>query len=173
MLNCKKCGLHKFRRNQVKGRGEIPAKILFIGEAPGQSEDLRGKAFIGMSGRILNKGIERAAEMAGLDKAPSFYITNSVQCRPTDEKNGNNRQPTSDEIRACRENLEDVYLEVRPSFIVFLGRVPERNLSKSFPGGIPLRHPAHLARRGGVASPEFRTFVRNLSEVFKKVRDED
>lgn len=172
MAKCFKCGLSKFRRNQVKGRGEIPAKVLFIGEAPGKSEDLRGKAFIGVSGRILNKGIVMATMVAGFKEPPSFYITNSVQCRPCNFKFGDNRQPTIEEIKTCRENLEEVYLEVKPSIVVFLGKVPEQALSKSFPGAYPLRHPAYLSRRGGVASPEFRTFVRNLSEIFRKVEEE-
>jgi len=148
----------------------MPADILFTGEAPGKSEDLRGDAFVGPSGNMLNKGIERATTLAKLSEPPSFYIANVVRCRPTDSKGGPNREPTEGEAFACRPHLQRTFLQVKPKRVVFLGRFAERYCRKLFPGGTALQHPAYILRRGGIESAEFRSFARDLSSVFRALR---
>ncbi|GAG10072.1 unnamed protein product, partial [marine sediment metagenome] len=74
--NCRKCGLYEFRRKIVFGRGKVPADILFVGEAPGKSEDLIGEAFVGPSGRLLDMAIKDAAKILGIKKPPTFYVSN-------------------------------------------------------------------------------------------------
>lgn len=168
-LYCKRCSLHKTRRKVVLGRGVIPADLLFIGEAPGKSEDLRGEAFIGPSGRVLRLAMKDATGMAGLEETPSFYITNVVACRPCDEKRGPNRQPTDKEAWQCWPRLELTEHLVKPKKIVFLGKVAERFCLECFPTGVSLQHPAFVLRRGGTESAEYRILIRSLADIFKEV----
>ncbi len=165
--DCTACGLCKFRRFVVIGRGSMPADLLFIGEAPGKTEDLRGVPFIGRSGRILDLSIERATKLARIPQPPSYYITNVVGCRPTDEKDGDNREPTDTEANACYPRLDQTVDLVNPTQVILLGKVAARHLSSRFPGAIKLFHPAFILRRGGEGAPEFRKSVRALVEVFK------
>jgi len=168
MQRCVKCGLSNVSRQEVIGRGSIPAKVLFIGEAPGLSEDVQGKPFCGPSGVILGQAILTAAKLVKLTHIPSYYMTNVVRCRPID-KDGNNRTPTYEEAWACFPNLEQVYLDVEPKEVIFLGKVVKDYCLKAWPHGVALDHPAYLLRIGGTESPEYIRFVRNLSEVFRRV----
>src|SRR5438445_10336005 len=106
-----KCGLSKSRKNAVPGSGNIQSEIIFIGEAPGRSEDLQGEPFVGTAGQILSE----ALEYAGL-KRSDIYITNVVKCRPP-----NNRQPLKEEQDACREHLLKELEIIRPKMICILG----------------------------------------------------
>jgi len=164
---CTRCGLSDFRRKRVVGRGSVPASILFIGEAPGKSEDLLGKPFVGPSGRLLNQGIKDASELCGV--LPSYYITNVIQCRPTDWKGGDNREPTEKEAWECRSNLENVVRAVQPIRVVLIGKVAQTLCTRMFPGASKLVHPAYLLRRGGTPSPEYRAFVTELTHIFEEV----
>ena len=168
---CQKCGLHVFRRKVVLGRGKTPADILFIGEAPGKSEDLRGFAFIGPAGQLLDDGMDKAAEIAKLD-LPTFYITNVVACRPTDKKHGPNREPTGEEAWACWVRLSETYDLVNPKAVVFLGKVAEQYCKAAWPGAFSLQHPAYILRQGGARSTEFKRFSRDLGEIFKLVHSQ-
>jgi DNA polymerase len=141
-----------------------------VGEAPGKSENLRGLAFIGPSGRILDYGIKRALELEGI-KDIKYYITNVVQCRPTNAIGGPNREPTEEEALTCQQNLERIYLMVKPKEVIFLGAIAAKFCGKLWPGSIKLHHPAYILRKGGVASAEFRIFVRELSVIFRRIHD--
>lgn len=171
-LECGNCGLYRFRSKIVFGRGKVPADILFLGEAPGKSEDLRGKPFIGPSGKLLRDAIRKAASFLALpeDRIPSYYITNVVCCRPTDFKDGPNRPPTEEEVWACRQRLEREILLANPCEVIFLGKVAEHHGKRIRPDGKRLYHPAYILRRGGRESAEYRDFVRELVEVFERVR---
>ncbi len=171
MFGCTKCKLHEFRKRQVVGRGWLPCDILFIGEAPGKSEDVRGLPFIGPSGITLNKGISNAVRQAHIKEAPRYYITNVIQCRPCDERGGPNREPELDEFLACRKNLEEIYVAANPKRIIFLGKIAQKFLKRIHPGCSTLQHPAYINRSGGIGSPAFVTFVRNLSTIFKEIEN--
>ncbi len=168
-LNCERCGLSKLRRHVVLGRGEIPAQLLMIGEAPGKSEDLRGEPFVGVSGIVLNHGIARAAERA--EFLPTIYITNTVGCRPTERAHGENREPEYEEALACWPRIQELEQLVMPDMILFLGNEPERHLKPQFPWAEKVRHPAMIARAGGLGSGEYRIFVRKLEDLFKQLGD--
>ena len=163
--NCKRCGLHRYRRKVVIGEGSIPAQVLFIGEAPGKTEDLRGRPFVGVSGRFLRTTLLRAQEVSQHGKLPTYYITNVVACRPTDKKGGTNRQPTGEEAWACWPRLEGIHAALKPKVVAFLGKVPERFCREAFSAGVPLQHPAFLLRSGGVRAPGYGMFVRQLAEI--------
>ena len=167
-LSCTRCRLHKTRRQVVLGRGVCPAEVLFIGEAPGKSENLIGEAFVGRAGRILDKGIADAIRLSQrTDDPPTYYITNIVACIPCDERGGDFRQPLRDEEMACWERLELTAKLVDPDHIVLLGNVAKVAAGSHFPDALHVRHPAYIGYRGGTGSTEYRTFVRELTDLFK------
>ncbi len=110
---CTKCELHKSRTIAVPGDGSISASILFIGEAPGEQEDLEGKPFVGSAGRLLNQLLSSI----GLSRQ-EIYITNIVKCRPPA-----NRQPHSKEVAACSDYLERQMKLIKPRVICPMGNV--------------------------------------------------
>ena len=167
-LNCTRCPLCKIRKNIVFGRGVLPAKVMFVGEAPGKSEDVLAQAFVGPSGRLLNKAMETAAFMASTS-IPTFFITNIVACRPADNSGGENRKPTGEEAWTCWRRLEQTYKDVSPQKVVLLGAVAEQYGIDAWPDATILPHPAFILRQGGTSSPAFRAFARGLSEVFMEV----
>ena len=108
---CTRCRLCETRTNTVFGEGDIDAKIFFIGEGPGETEDQTGRPFVGRAGELLNKMI------AGMGLArEQVYIANIVKCRPP-----NNRVPAPDEVATCTPYLERQIEIIRPSAIVTLG----------------------------------------------------
>lgn len=109
--DCKRCKLHKGRTNIVFGVGSPNASIVFVGEGPGEDEDLQGEPFVGRAGQLLT----RIIEAMGL-KRDDVYICNVVKCRPP-----GNRNPEPDEIAACRPFLEKQIDAIRPKIIVALG----------------------------------------------------
>jgi uracil-DNA glycosylase len=109
---CANCILHERRTNTVFGEGDPDAPIMFIGEGPGENEDLQGRPFVGRAGELLNKMI------AGMGlKREQVYIANIVKCRPP-----GNREPAPDEVATCTPFLEKQIEIIRPKVIVTLGR---------------------------------------------------
>lgn len=114
VLGCRKCGLCATRKNVVFGVGAPGAKIMLIGEGPGEHEDLQGEPFVGRSGQLMDKMLE----YAGLSRKRNLYIGNMVKCRPPQ-----NRDPAPDEIAACIGWLREQTALLRPAIIVCVGRV--------------------------------------------------
>ncbi|MBI5682838.1 MAG: uracil-DNA glycosylase [Deltaproteobacteria bacterium] len=108
---CKRCNLYKTRTNIVFGVGNPNAKLIFVGEGPGEDEDLQGEPFVGKAGQLLTKIIEAM----GLNRQ-DVYICNVVKCRPPQ-----NRNPEHDEISACKPFLEKQIDTIKPQIIVALG----------------------------------------------------
>ncbi|AFU58365.1 MAG: uracil-DNA glycosylase [Nitrososphaera sp.] len=115
---CPLCKLSRSRKNAVPGEGQLSAKIMFIGEAPGKSEDEKGRPFVGAAGRVLDNLLEKA----GIGRSQVF-ITNVVKCRPP-----NNRVPEEDEVTACRPYLDRQIALIRPKVICILGRTAYSSL---------------------------------------------
>jgi uracil-DNA glycosylase len=113
LLKCTRCELALGRTTVVRGVGAAPARVLFLGEAPGASEDRAGEPFVGAAGRLLD-GLLAGI---GLDRA-SVYITNVVACRPP-----RNRTPRVGELRAHAPWLEEQLRLVQPEVVVTLGRI--------------------------------------------------
>jgi DNA polymerase len=109
---CTQCRLCEKRTNTVFGEGDPDAKIMFIGEGPGENEDLQGRPFIGRAGELLTKMIIGM----GLQRE-QVYICNIVKCRPPQ-----NREPAPDEVATCTPFLERQIEIIRPRVIVTLGR---------------------------------------------------
>lgn len=118
--SCEKCSLCKTRTNVVFGAGDKNAKIMFIGEAPGESEDLSGTPFVGRAGKLFDKYLE-AVDIP----RESVYIANMLKCRPP-----KNRDPLPEEEDACINNLRAQLALIKPKIIVCLGRVAAKRLIK-------------------------------------------
>jgi len=110
--SCKRCDFAITRTRAVFGEGSHKAKIMLIGEAPGEQEDLSGRPFVGRSGKLLDFLLSKAK----LNRT-EIYIANTVKCRPP-----NNRQPTSFELDACKRFLVNQIRIIKPAVIVALGR---------------------------------------------------
>lgn len=110
---CMRCGLSQSRQHLVFGTGPQRADVMFIGEAPGEQEDIQGEPFVGPAGKLLNTMLE----IIDLDRT-KVYITNIVKCRPP-----RNRDPLPDEQSACMPWLERQIELVQPKILVFLGRI--------------------------------------------------
>jgi uracil-DNA glycosylase family 4 len=169
VLGCKLCGLHRLRTKAVPGEGNRSAEVMFIGEAPGRDEDLRGRPFVGRAGQLLRKIIA-----AMTFREDEVYITNIVKCRPPD-----NRVPHREEEEACFPYLVRQIELIRPRVIVTLGKtptdcfVPGRGGMTARRGhfgdyrGIPVMptfHPSYLVRNEGN-----RELKRMVWEDMKKV----
>jgi uracil-DNA glycosylase family 4 len=108
---CTKCPLWKTRRTAVPGDGSGRSKVIFVGEAPGRSEDAQGRPFVGAAGKFLD---ELLSEI-GVSREDVF-ITNVVKCRPP-----RNRAPKSLEVQTCTPYLDRQMRIIKPKFIVTLG----------------------------------------------------
>ena len=138
-LNCRKCGLCQTRTNVVFGVGKEDAEVMFIGEGPGQQEDLKGEPFVGRSGQLLDK------LMATVDlfRDKNIYIANTVKCRPPQ-----NRDPLPAESEACMPWLREQFRLLHPKIVVCLGRVAaQRMIRQDFSVTREHGHP----RRAGMA----------------------
>ena len=111
VMVCVKCDLWKGRKKAVPGVGNPASRVLFIGEAPGQAEDLKGEPFVGAAGKFLDTLLSEI----GFSRADVF-ITNVVKCRPP-----RNREPKPDEIETCTPYLKRQIGIIQPRFIVTLG----------------------------------------------------
>jgi DNA polymerase len=174
-LACTKCPLATTRTQVVFGVGDPHADLLFVGEGPGEQEDLTGEPFVGRAGRLL----PRLIEGIGLTRA-QVYIANVVKCRPP-----GNRDPLPLEIESCRPYLEAQLGFIDPRVVVTLGNFSTKLLldtkdgitklrGREFPFGdgavlIPVFHPSAVLRNGGAAlaqaRADFVTIKRALARV--------
>jgi len=151
VLECKKCPLARSRKNVVFGAGDINAKLIFVGEAPGYEEDIQGKPFVGKAGNLLTKIIEAM----GL-KREQVFICNILKCRPP-----GNRNPLPEEISQCIDYLYKQIECIEPKVICGLGKFASQTLLDTetpisrlrgnwheFKGikFMPTYHPAYLLR---------------------------
>jgi uracil-DNA glycosylase len=111
ILECTKCELHKNRTQAVPGEGPYDARIMFVGEGPGQNEDEQGRPFVGAAGKFLTELLESI----GL-KRSDVFITNIVKCRPP-----NNRAPRKSETEACNPYLQSQIRLINPRIVCALG----------------------------------------------------
>lgn len=173
VFNCKRCSLCKTRRNAVFADGDINAKLLFVGEAPGFEEDLQGLPFVGQAGKLLTKMIESIGLLRD-----SVYICNVLKCRPPE-----NRSPLPEEIVACKGYLLKQIETVSPKVIVCLGKYAAQALLEThepitnirgkdydYKGTylIPTFHPAYLLRNPSskrLVWEDLKRIRRILSEV--------
>lgn len=116
---CTACTLCKSRRNTVFGVGHERARVLVVGEAPGQEEDARGEPFVGQAGRLLDNMLEAV----GMTRARDVYIANVLKCRPP-----GNRNPEPVEVDRCSPYLARQIELVSPRLIIAMGRFAAQTL---------------------------------------------
>jgi uracil-DNA glycosylase len=152
---CTVCPLHLTRTQAVPGYGPVTARVMAVGEAPGESEDREGKPFVGAAGRLLTGLLESV----GLDRR-DIYITNIVKCRPP-----RNRDPEPLEVASCSHFLDEQIALLQPDVILLLGRhalqrlLPDAGSISRLHGErvrrddrvyVPLFHPAAALYNGGL-----------------------
>lgn len=118
-MACTRCGLCQTRHHVVFGVGNPDADVMFIGEGPGEQEDLRGEPFVGPAGTLLDDMLS----IIDLDRKTNCYIANIVKCRPP-----HNRDPEEAEQEACIGYLRSQIALVNPKIIVCLGRIAAKRL---------------------------------------------
>ncbi len=173
-LNCEKCRLCKTRHNVVVGVGNPNSKVMFIGEGPGENEDLQGEPFVGRGGKLLDKMLEAV----DLDRNKNIYIANIVKCRPPQ-----NRDPKPEEQEQCIDWLRNQVKLINPKIIVCLGRISAQKLIKPdlritkehgifFKKGnflmMPMFHPAAILRNPNQKPDAFADFLK-LQEKIKEI----
>jgi len=164
---CEACPLSRTRTQAVPGDGPVTARIMAIGEAPGETEDRVGRPFVGAAGQLLTKLLRGI----GLDRS-DLYIANVLKCRPP-----GNRDPEPAEVEACSHWLDEQVALIRPDVILLLGR---HAVARLLPGTagisrshgqrvrrgdrtyVPLYHPAAALYNGGL--------LRTLEEDMQQVR---
>ncbi len=119
-MSCRNCPLCETRHNVVFGEGAQNAEVMFIGEGPGEQEDLTGRPFVGRGGKFLDEMLA----MIELDRS-KIFIGNMVKCRPP-----GNRDPLAAEQKACIGYLRNQVALIRPKIIVCLGRIAAMKLIK-------------------------------------------
>ena len=114
-----RCPLGETRTNLVFGVGNENAEVMFVGEGPGEQEDLKGEPFVGRAGQLLDKYLDAI----DLDRNKNIYIANMVKCRPPQ-----NRDPKPEEQDECIKWLREQVRLMRPKIIVCLGRISAQRL---------------------------------------------
>jgi DNA polymerase len=177
-LDCTRCGLANGRTQVVFGAGREDADLMFVGEGPGEQEDLQGVPFVGRAGRLLTQLIEGV----GMTR-DDVYIANVVKCRPP-----GNRDPLPAEIAACSPWLDRQLELIRPRVVMTLGNFATKLLlqtkdgitrlrGREFPyerAGhqavlVPTFHPAAVLRSGGTALAQARSDFVHAKRVLARV----
>ncbi len=172
ICDCQKCPLGKTRKKFVFGEGPQTAELVFVGEAPGEEEDLQGRPFVGEAGKLLTKIIEAM----GL-KREDVFICNVLKCRPPQ-----NREPQPSEIEQCQPYLKHQLKIIQPKAICALGSFAAKTLLQSERSigqlrgklfeyeGIPLVPTYHPA--ACLYHPDNKKFVwKDVQEVMKVLKD--
>ncbi|HIV47416.1 MAG TPA: uracil-DNA glycosylase [Candidatus Acutalibacter stercorigallinarum] len=170
-LSCQNCGLCQGRHHVVFGAGPREAQVMFVGEGPGENEDLQGEPFVGRGGQFLDKLLAAV----DLDRHTNIYITNMVKCRPPQ-----NRDPQPQEQEACLPWLRNQFALLRPKILVCLGRIAAMKLIKPDikitrehgvffeKGGILMMatlHPAALLRSPGQKPAAFEDYLKLREKI--------
>lgn len=181
LAGCTRCALHAGRTNIVFGVGNPCARILLVGEGPGEREDLTGEPFVGRAGMLL----DRLLREAGLSRANHVFIANIVKCRPP-----GNRDPKPEEVAVCYPFLRRQIEIIRPKVIFALGKVAANRLTLQYGSMaalmalpqdrllhadstgrktpvVPVYHPSYLLRLANLskekAKPVFEDFIGKLA----------
>lgn len=126
-VHCTKCPLSQTRKNVVFARGKLPCDVLFLGEGPGDSEDVRGLPFDGPAGSLLDKMIEEALQDVVRNNNTPLRLGffNLVGCIPKDDDNHKKGEPTTQEVEACGPRLDTFLTIAKPKLLVCTGKLAE------------------------------------------------
>lgn len=162
--DCQRCPLGARAFRHVLYRGDLPAHLLFIGEAPGENENAMGEPFIGEAGRLLDRLIAEAPVRV------SYGITNIIACWPHKDATGKQLPPPKEAIVACSPRLIELVNMVRPRLIVRLGAHAKKWAG---PGGVTrkvldLVHPSYILRQGGESSLDYKKALLRLRKFLEE-----
>lgn len=171
--DCSRCSLSELARSIVIGHGDIPADVMFIGEAPGKTEDILGRPFVGPAGKLLR---EILAEVESDERTPIVgpfrrYITNIVACAPwLDSTYSKYREPTKIEAAACSPRVAALVELIQPKAIVLIGKVSKEHFKP--PKGVPsisIVHPATILHSGvpPINTTAYHSTIHRLREFFQ------
>lgn len=160
VISCTNCNLSKTRNHSVPGKGNFQSDVIFIGEAPGRNEDLKGEPFVGVAGKKLALALEEAGA-----KREDVYITNIVKCRPP-----NNRVPNKEEKQMCNEYIEKEIEIINPKIICVLGNTA---FGSMLGGSEITKYRGKVARKGNqlyfiTVHPAATIYNQELIETLKK-----
>ena len=149
--DCRRCELSEGRKKIVLLRGQLPCDVLFVGEAPGESEDVLGSPFVGPAGKLLDHIVKHAVD----GHTVRYALTNLVGCFPKEAKGTGNHAPPDEAIKACSPRVDEVYRMAKPSVVVRVGSLASKWVDKLQdwePGHtVDLVHPAAILRADAVA----------------------
>ena len=156
-LSCTNCPLSQTRHNVVFGVGPRDAEVMFVGEGPGENEDLQGQPFVGRSGKLLDQFLESI----DLSREKNVYIANMVKCRPP-----KNRDPKPEEQEACLHWLREQFKIIRPRLVICVGRIAaQRLIDKDF--RVTRQHGEFIDKNGTLFMGTYHpaAILRNLSLI--------
>ncbi|NLM99341.1 MAG: uracil-DNA glycosylase [Campylobacteraceae bacterium] len=172
---CNLCTLSKSKKNSVFGEGNLNAKLLFVGEAPGSTEDECGRPFTGRAGELLTKIIENVLHL----KREDVYLANILKCRPP-----KNRTPSLEEAKMCKPFLFEQIKLIKPKIIVALGATSYQHLTNDFeskisrirgseiPFGdailVPTYHPSFLLRNPSAKKDVYYDMLK-VKSIYEKI----
>lgn len=160
---CSACALCERRRQAVLGVGDTAADWLFIGEGPGEQEDIKGEPFVGQAGKLLDAMLAAI----GLVRGQNVYIANAVKCRPE-----NNRTPHAEEMAACRPFLLRQIALLQPKLLVLLGKAAVHSVLDDDQALARLRkQPLHFGQIPVAVTYHPAYLLRNLPEKAKAWED--
>jgi uracil-DNA glycosylase len=183
---CTKCRIGEWAHNKAFIRGNLPCDILFIGEGPGQTEDMTGIPFIGPAGKELDKWIEGSwnSDMPAYEF--TWAVTNTVLCRPCDTRVGKNRAPDAMEQFHCLDRAREIFNLAKPKMVFLLGNVAQewwinnyRELTEkmsdlSYTQSAKFRHPSSVIRMNTDQMLEHReAIIKDMSYSLQWLRERE
>lgn len=146
--NCTDCFLHQHRTRVVLARGKLPCDVLFVGEAPGKTEDVAGSPFVGPAGRLLDQIIERS-----VPKEVRYALTNLIACVPLNDALEKTTEPPLEAVEACKPRLLEIIEIASPRLIICVGKEAKEWLNQKYSWAVPCKvptadimHPAAILR---------------------------
>ena len=121
--SCQACELSSQRSRVVLARGFLPAQILMVGEAPGPSEDVIGRPFVGPAGKLLDRILAEA-----ISAKHTYAITNLVACFPKEAKEAGINEPSEESIKACAPRLQEFIRLCKPKLVVLVGKLARKHI---------------------------------------------
>ena len=163
-LTCTDCQLCNTRTQVVFGVGNLEARLMLVGEAPGKNEDLQGEPFVGAAGQLL----DRLMAEIGISR-PEVYIANVLKCRPP-----GNRDPRPEEIDACKGYLREQIRLINPEVVMTLGNFATKLLLRTEMGITRLRGTPHSWWLGATLIPTFHpaAALRSGDRVTDQMRED-
>lgn len=140
-IKCRRCELYKTRSSVVLARGKLPCDVLFVGEAPGASEDVIGRPFVGPAGKLLDRMIKQS-----LPDSTRIAITNLVACIPVDDEGQKIIEPPKYAIAACKDRLQEMIGMSHAKLVVAVGKCAAKYLQSVDCPVVEIMHPAAILR---------------------------